>query len=133
MAHYGSGQARYMQPRDRVIEEERVTATPYREDVAIGRVQRLIYTLVGILDALLILRVLLSLVAANAANPIAHFVYSVTAPFIAPFRGLLNIHPHVGVVRFEFETIIAIVAYSLIAWGAIHLLSVGKHDPNIDV
>src|ERR687884_505965 len=48
----------------------------------------LLWTLLGIVEILLGLRVVLKLMAANPNNGFAQFIYGVTAPLLAPFLGL---------------------------------------------
>lgn len=51
-------------------------------------VRRVIVLLFGILAVLLLLRILLLLLGANAGNGLVDFIYGVTEPFVAPFRGI---------------------------------------------
>lgn len=43
--------------------------------------------LFGLIEGLLMLRVVLKLFGANAAAPFVHWLYGVTAPLLAPFSG----------------------------------------------
>jgi uncharacterized protein YggT (Ycf19 family) len=90
--------------------------------------QRIVYLLYGILAALLGLRILLSLLAANHANPFANFVYSVTAPFVYPFRSLFGVHTTIANTgaRFEIESLVAILVYGLAAWALLRILDLPK-------
>jgi hypothetical protein len=92
---------------------------------------QIIYLIAGIIEALLTLRLILALLGANSANAFAHFIYSVTLPLVAPFFGLFNYQVHYGVVRFEFETVIAMVVYALIAWLLVRLLTIGRPGNDI--
>lgn len=53
-------------------------------------VRRVLSLLFGILAVLIGLRILLLLLVANQQNSIVDFVYDVTEPFVAPFRGIFN-------------------------------------------
>lgn len=50
----------------------------------------LIYTMGGIIETLIGLRLLLRLLGANAANPIVEFIYTWSTPFVAPFSGIFG-------------------------------------------
>ena len=89
--------------------------------------QRIVYLAFGVLTGLLVLRFALALFAANPANPFADFVYTLTGPFVHPFVSLFGINTRVdGGGRFELETLMAIIAYSLLAWVLITLLAIPR-------
>ncbi len=89
---------------------------PYavRRDLPL-RLQNGIYLVVGILQGLLGIRFVLGLLGANPAAGFAQFIYGITGPFIAPFVGLFGQPRFEGSV-FEFNVLVAIVVYALIAW-----------------
>src|ERR1700730_6169029 len=84
------------------------TSTPSR------RVTEAIYLLFGIIDGLLLIRLVLKLLGANSRVGFASFTYGVTDFFLAPFRGLLPTYVS-GQSVFELSLIIAILIYSLLA------------------
>lgn len=86
---------------------------------------RIVWLIAGVLEGLLAIRFLLSLLGANRLNAFADFIYSVTQPLVAPFFGLFNYQPQYGVGRFEYETLVAMLVYGLIAWVIARLLTVG--------
>ena len=74
------------------------------------------YTILGIVDVLIILRVLFKALAANSGAGFTSFVYGVTDPLVAPFQGIFGApHASNGGV-FELSSIVAIVVYALLAW-----------------
>lgn len=75
----------------------------------------IINLLIGLLLTLLGLRFIFRLFGANPNNEIASFVYSTSQPFVEPFFGLFSYQPDLGIGRFEFETLIAIIVYGLLA------------------
>ncbi len=86
----------------------------------------------GILISLLLLRVVLSLIGANEANAFASFIYGLTDLFVAPFRGLLQTGEfQAGVSRFEFETLVAALVYTLLGWGITAGVNLAKKNPEI--
>lgn len=113
------------EPRERV-EEVRVHehgAVEHRErvihDVSAERRQSLwqvsgvIWLLAGMLEALIGLRVLLKLLAANPSAPFAQLVYGLSEVFVWPFLGL-TITPAAEGVVLEIPSIIAMVVYALL-------------------
>ena len=87
------------------------------------RATEIIYLVFGIIDGLLLIRLLLKLLGANALAGFASFVYGVTDFFMAPFRNLL---PAVGSETSVLETsvLIAIIVYALIAWVLARLVAI---------
>lgn len=79
-----------------------------------GFVGRVIYVIGGLIVTLLGIRFIFSLLGANRGNVIADFVYDVSRPLLEPFFGMFNYQPQFGVVRFEFETLVAIVVYGVL-------------------
>lgn len=100
-------------------------------DQPVFKGQQFIYLLYGILAGLLAIRILLSLLGANKSNAFADLIYTITGPFVAPFRGLFGYKVEAGISRFEIETLIAILVYGLFAWLLIKLFELGKKNPEV--
>ena len=131
----------YRDPRDSdpVVERERYverdttpagsqvnvnTGSPgYARDVVVDTgpgplyyVRRVVVLLFGILTALLLLRIVLLLLGANAGNGLVDFIYGVTEPFVAPFRGIFSfdqVTPN-GTNVLDFGALVALVGWLLI-------------------
>jgi hypothetical protein len=67
----------------------------------------------GVLQALLILRIILLLLVANSANDIVAFVFNITQPFVEPFLGMFSLN-RVEADQGSVLDVAAIVA--LIGW-----------------
>ena len=80
--------------------------------------RRVVSLVFGILAVLIGLRILLLLLVANAGNAIVDFVYSVTEPFVAPFRNIFQFN----VVRSGDVTLDIAAVVALIGWLLIYLL-----------
>jgi uncharacterized protein YggT (Ycf19 family) len=80
------------------------------------RVVRIVYLVFGILEALLVIRFILKLLAANPDAGFSSFIYSITQPFLGLFQGVFPDAFTRGSVL-EVSTLLAIVVYALIAWG----------------
>ncbi len=85
-----------------------------RQDVF--RLVQLIWLVFGTLEALIGLRVLLKLLAANPSNPFAQAIYAFSHLFLWPFEGL-TVSPSLDGMVLEIPAIIAMFVYALVAWG----------------
>ncbi len=98
---------------------DRTTATaydPYAARRQAGyRMMQAIYLIFGVIEALLVIRVVLRVLGANPTAGFAQFVYGVTAPLLAPFVGLVG-SPQAGGSVLEIHSIVALVVYALLAW-----------------
>jgi uncharacterized protein YggT (Ycf19 family) len=94
------------------------TVTPAR------RATEVIYLMLGIIDGLLLIRIVLKLLAANPLAGFSKFIYNLTDVFLAPFRNLL---PTVGGgsgAVLEMSTVIAVIVYALIGWALVRLVAI---------
>ena len=92
--------------------------------------RRVVSLLFGILAVLLGLRILLLLLVANQQNSIVDFVYNVTEPFVAPFRGIFSldtVSPGGGSV-FDIAALVALVGWLLIYMLIMAILSLGDRN-----
>jgi YggT family protein len=78
------------------------------------RLQQAIYLVFGIIEALIAIRFVLELLAANPNAGFAQFIYGITAVFMAPFVGLFGV-PQFGASVIEWSALVAIVVYALLA------------------
>src|SRR4051812_4828297 len=113
-------------PPDELLEqdylpvEEVETLDARRSDAA--WTARLIYFVFGVIEILIALRVLLKLIAANTGSGFTRFIYSVTGPFVAPFKNIVDSPTARNGAVFEVSSILAIVIYLLISWLSVRLL-----------
>ena len=97
---------------------------------ALYMVRRVVSLLFGIMAVLIGLRILLLLLVANQTNSIVDFVYNVTEPFVAPFRGVFAIDqvtPGGGSV-FDIAALVALVGWLLIYLLLMAILRLGDRD-----
>ncbi len=80
---------------------------------------RIVTFLFGILQALLILRIILLLLVANRGNDIVQFVLNITQPFVEPFVGMFSLN-RVTADQGSVLDVAAVVA--LVGWTLIELL-----------
>jgi uncharacterized protein YggT (Ycf19 family) len=108
-----------------VREESHVTTTgagaPVSDDTEVvsrvsptRRALEVIYLVFGIINGLLLIRLVLKLLGANPQAPFTDFMYGVTSFLLAPFRGLFPALIN-GKSVFEPSVVIAIIVYALVA------------------
>jgi len=98
---------------DRVVTEREYVAS---QPTGLEMARRVVGLAFGILQALLILRVILLLLIANRENDIVQFILAVTGPFVAPFRdmfALAQVGNTTGSV-FDIAALVALVGWSLV-------------------
>lgn len=86
---------------------------------------QVVWYLLGLIEVLLAFRLVLKLLGANAGAGFTDFVYTVTAPLVAPFLSVFRVSKVEGSV-FEWTTILAMFVYWVIAWGLITLFVMGR-------
>lgn len=87
------------------------------------KIDRIMWTLLGILEIFLGLRFVLKLIGANASSGFSVFIYGVTGAVIAPFRSLLGTPTYQGSV-FEITTLVAMAVYALFFWIIVRLIRI---------
>ncbi len=92
------------------------------------RVSQIIYLILGIGEALMIGRVALKLLAANADVGFVRFIYGVSAPLVAPFQGIFPTPTGNGSVV-EFSSVVAIAVYALAAWALARVVLILGRQP----
>lgn len=95
------------------------------------KIEYIIYFFSGILEVLLAFRLILRLLGASLASGFVDFIYSLTAIFIAPFRGIFSRGYAQGVETtsvLEPETIVAIIVYMIITWGIVKLIRISSGE-----
>ena len=76
---------------------------------------RIVTFLFGILQVLLILRIILLMLVANPGNDIVQFIFDITQPFVEPFRGMFSLNKvTVGQSVFDVAALVALIGWTLI-------------------
>ena len=94
------------------VVHETVTTGPSPVDT----IRRIVWLLFGVLQVLIILRIVLLLLGANESNDLVSMIISVTNPFVEPFRGMFSIDEvnAAGGSVFDFAAVIALIAWTLV-------------------
>ena len=93
--------------------------------------QRVVWYITGIIIALLVLRLILLMLAANDTTAFVNFIYTLSGLFAAPFFGIFNYQPTYGQFKFEISTIVAIVVYALVGWGITKLATLSRPQDEV--
>jgi len=108
-----------------VVEPETVTPVyPYRT-IPTGhwRAIQAVWFVAGVVDVLIAIRFMLKLFGASTESPFVVLVSGVTAPLVAPFRGIFPVTGQ-GAFVLEPASLVALVIYALIALGAASLIRI---------
>jgi hypothetical protein len=78
--------------------------------------RRVLATIFGIIEVLLVLRFVLLALGANSGNALVDGIYNITEPFVAPFIGVFSInHVHpTGSSTIDVAALVALVGWALI-------------------
>ena len=102
------------------VREERVVRDSGVEAIGMARkTTQLIWFLAGLLEALLGLRFVLKLIAANPNAPFANLVYRLSDVFLWPFQALTVTPSTAEGITLEIFTLIAMVVYALLTWAVV--------------
>jgi uncharacterized membrane protein len=121
-------------PRARVDQQDTVAYDPYaNRRIAAYRVTQLIYWIFGLIEGLILVRLVLKVLGANPNAGFAEFIYGITAPLVAPFVGLFG-NPQASGSVLELTSIVALIVYALVAWllGRLAWILVGEHRSAIE-
>jgi uncharacterized membrane protein len=94
------------------------------------QLNRIIWTVLGVLEVLLALRFVLKLIGANPTSGFAVFMYGLTGVFTGPFTGLVSTWSS-GDTLLEVTTLIAMAVYALIFWGVVRIIPLITDRPNV--
>jgi hypothetical protein len=114
---------------DRMTEVKSVQREPEREQrIFTFKITQLIWLGLGILEALIALRIALKLIAANPESPIVALIYGITNLFLFPFAGMTPT-PAAGGMVLEISSFFAMLIYALIAWAVERIVWVLFYRP----
>ena len=90
-------------------------------------VEYLIYFFFGMLEILLVFRLVLKLTGASIASSFVGLIYGLTGIFVLPFEGIFRRGYAQGVETtsvFEPSTLVAVIVYAVMAWGIVKLIRI---------
>jgi hypothetical protein len=116
---------------DRITEVRSVQQEPEPEReqrIFSFKITQLIWLFLGILEALIALRIVLKLIGANPESPIVALIYGLTFLFLFPFQGMVAT-PSAGSSVLELSSLFAMLIYALIAWAVERIVWVLFYRP----
>ncbi|MBC7459513.1 YggT family protein [Candidatus Saccharibacteria bacterium] len=111
------------QPNGGSVDRRHVSRSSQTSSVVIA--QRVVWFIVGVVNALIAIRFILLLLGANQSAGFVDFIYGITGALVAPFVGIFG-EPVYGSFLFEWSSVLAILVYSLIALGIVKLLTLSR-------
>ncbi|HET7099384.1 MAG TPA: YggT family protein [Patescibacteria group bacterium] len=87
----------------------------------------IIYYIFGVVEILLVFRLILKLTGANPGSGFVSFIYSLTQLFVLPFSGIFRgatTQGNVVTAILEPSTLVALVVYAVLAWGITQLVEI---------
>ena len=103
-------------PRTDLDRVESVAYDPYEgRRLAAYRLTQLTYWVFGLIEGLIVIRLVLKALGANPSAGFAQFIYGITMPLVGPFQGLFG-NPAYQNSVLELSSIVALIVYALAAW-----------------
>jgi hypothetical protein len=91
----------------------------------LGVLSRLIVFLFGLIELLIVLRIILLLFAARESNALVAGIYNISQIFVAPFTGIFGIKEiDAGASTFDVGALVALVAWVIIELVVLALVRV---------
>ncbi len=112
----------FVDPRGNQVEnrsEEYVDENVRRANIR-AWISRVVYFVLGVIEIILLLRLIFRLLGANESSDFVMFLYNLSHIFVGPFNGIFT-DQALGRSVFEISTLVAMIVYALIAWGIVSL------------
>ena len=114
--------------RGSAVVERRVTRTPSGGEVA-GRIVILLF---GIVQVLIILRIVLLLLNAREGNDLVSFILNTSQIFVAPFNGMLNVNNlESGGSVLDVAAILALIGWTVLEAIILAAVGVFRREPSV--
>jgi hypothetical protein len=104
----------------------------YAKKKTIFRIYQVIWYVLGVIETLLVFRIVLKALGANPTSGFANLIYSLSNPLALPFRGIFPTPVVEGSV-FEWSTLIAGIVYLVLAYGLVYLFQIVKPTTPLEV
>ncbi len=112
---YVDSRGNQVENRSEVYEDENLRRANIR-----AWITRVVYFVLGVVEVILLLRLIFRLLGANESSDFVMFLYNLSHIFVGPFNGIFN-DQALGRSVFEISTLVAMIVYALIAWGIVSL------------
>jgi hypothetical protein len=113
--------------RGTAVVERRVTRTPSGGEVA-GRVVMFLF---GIVQVLIVLRIVLLLLDAREGNDLVSFILNTSQLFVGPFEGMLNTNAlHAGGSMLDIAAVLALIGWTVLEALILAAVGVFRREPS---
>ena len=114
--------------RGSAVVERRVTRTPSGGEVA-GRVVMFLF---GIIQVLIVLRIVLLLLNAREGNDLVAFILNTSQLFVGPFEGMLNTNAlHSGGSILDIAAVLALIGWTVLEALILAAVGVFRREPSV--
>ena len=114
--------------RGTAVVERRVTRTPSGGETA-GRIVVLLF---GIIQVLIILRIVLLLLNAREGNDLVSFILNASQIFVAPFNGMLNVNNlESGGSVLDVAAVLALIGWTVLEAIILAAVGVFRREPSV--
>ena len=116
---------------DRAVSHSSVVSeTVRRSPSGAETARRVVVFLFGIVQALIVVRIVLLLIDANQANGLVRFIYDLSAFFVGPFEGVLNTNAvQAGASVFDIAALVALVGWTILEVLIIAGIGIARREP----
>lgn len=112
--------------------KDKIVSTPIRTGATRSQTNEyLVYYFFGVLETLLVFRLILKIAGAGFNSWFVSILYTITRFFIIPFEGIFrkaSINGIETVSIFEPSTIVAIIVYGVLAFGIVKLIRISSGE-----
>ena len=113
---------------DTSVSSRTVTARPTGSTV----VSRIVILLFGIVQVLILLRIVFLLMDAREGNDLVNFVLNASQIFVAPFEGMLNTNAlHAGGSVLDVAAILALIGWTVVEALVLAAVGIFKREPSV--
>lgn len=110
----------------RSVSEERVTRSPSGAEVA----RRIVVFVFGVVQLVIGLRIILLAIDADRANSIVAGLYTLSAPLVTPFEGILRTDAvHANGSMLDIAAIVALVGWTILEYVFLRAVAIGRREP----
>jgi hypothetical protein len=108
------------------VVSETVRHSPSGAEIA----RRAVVFLFGIVQALIVVRIVLLLADANQANQLVQFIYDTSAFFIGPFEGILKTNAiSAGASVLDIAALVALIGWTILEVLVLALVGIARREP----
>ncbi len=117
-------------PNETVSQSSVVSETVRRTPSGAETARRVVVFVFGIIQALIVIRIVLLLADANQENQLVSFIYDLSAFFVGPFEGILNTNAvRSGASVFDIAALVALIGWTILEFLIIAGIGIARREP----